>query len=287
MTRSVRQDLAASFGVNGSLFSGDAGVTAGSGGSNTAGTFGTASSAVPANLSGRAGAIGFSFGSDALQFSLTLEALEQNGVVRTLAEPNLTALSGQSASFLAGGEFPIPVETDSGVVVQFKPFGIQLDFTPTVVANEVINLQLSAEISSIDNTLALTDGTPGLSTRSTSTTVEMRDGESFVIAGLLQDDFRDSIGQVPWLGDIPVLGALFRSANYQRNQTELVIIVTAHLVAPTRGEALILPTDRIQIPTESELFLFGRTIGGANPRGSAAADVAQQDFSGSYGYVLE
>jgi pilus assembly protein CpaC len=287
MTRSVRQDLAASFGVNGSLFSGDAGVTAGSGGSNTAGTFGTGTSAVPANLAGRAGAIGFSFGSDTLQFSLTLEALEQNGVVRTLAEPNLAALSGQSASFLAGGEFPIPVETDSGTVVQFKPFGIQLDFTPTVVANEVINLQLSAEISSIDNTLALTDGTPGLSTRSTSTTVEMRDGESFVIAGLLQDDFRDSIGQVPWLGDIPVLGALFRSANYQRNQTELVIIVTAHLVAPTRGEALILPTDRIQIPTESELFLFGRTIGGANPRGSAAADVAQQDFSGSYGYVLE
>ena len=116
--------------------------------------------------------------------------------------------------------------------------------------------------------------------------LEMRDGESFVIAGLLQDDFRDSIGQVPWLGDIPVLGALFRSTNYQREQSELVIIVTAHLVSPTRGEALALPTDRVRIPTENELFLFGQTAG-RPAAGSAAGDVAQQDFSGSYGYVME
>ena len=112
----------------------------------------------------------------------------------------------------------------------------------------------------------------------------MRDGESFAIAGLLQDDFRDLNGQVPWLGDIPILGTLFRSADYQRNQSELVIIVTPHLVTPTRGEALALPTDRVRIPTEKELFLFGKTAG--KQRG-AAGEVSRQDFSGSYGYTME
>jgi pilus assembly protein CpaC len=102
----------------------------------------------------------------------------------------------------------------------------------------------------------------------------------------LQDDFRDTVGQVPWLGDLPILGALFRSASYQREQTELVIIITAHLVNPVRGEALALPTDRVTIPTEADLFLHGRTTGG--PRdGTAAGDVAAQDFTGSYGYVME
>ena len=115
----------------------------------------------------------------------------------------------------------------------------------------------------------------------------MRDGESFAIAGLLQDDFRDLSGQVPWLGDIPILGALFRSAEYERQQSELVIIVTPHLVSPTRGEALALPTDRIRPPTEAELFLFGRTAVRNRPTSGAAGEVAKQDFSGSYGYVLE
>ncbi len=115
----------------------------------------------------------------------------------------------------------------------------------------------------------------------------MRDGESFAIAGLLQDDFQDLNGQVPWLGDIPILGALFRSADYQRAQSELVIIVTPHLVTPTRGEALSLPTDRIRPPTEAELFLFGKTTGSNRPRTGAAGEVAKQDFGGSYGYVME
>ncbi len=125
--------------------------------------------------------------------------------------------------------------------------------------------------------------------RETSTTVEMRDGESFAIAGLLEDDFQDLNGQVPWLGDIPVLGTLFRSASYERNQSELVIIVTPHLVTPTRGEALALPTDRIRPPTESELFLFGKTTGSDNrrPKTGGAGEVAKQDFTGSYGYVMD
>ena len=151
----------------------------------------------------------------------------------------------------------------------------------------MINLNLGAEISSIGAVTEI-DGNdiPSLNTRNASTTVNIRDGESFAIAGLLQDDFRDSIGQVPWLGDIPVLGALFRSTSWQRDQTELVLIVSAHLVSPTRGEALALPTDRIAIPNERDLFLFGRLA--ADPAApSSAADVAQQDFSGSYGYVME
>jgi pilus assembly protein CpaC len=122
--------------------------------------------------------------------------------------------------------------------------------------------------------------------RETSTTVEMRDGESFAIAGLLSDDFQDLAGQVPWLGDIPILGALFRSAEYERQQSELVIIVTPHLVTPTRGEALALPTDRVRPPTEAELFLNGRIARTSAPTG-AAGEVARQDFSGSFGYVME
>jgi pilus assembly protein CpaC len=229
--------------------------------------------------------VGFSVGS--LEFGVLLEALESKGMIRTLAEPNLTALSGQEAKFLAGGEYPIPVSTTDGLAIEYKPFGVELNFTPTVVDENVINLVINAAVSSIDaGTTVSQNG--GISVnafrrRETSTTVEMRDGESFAIAGLLQDDFRDLNGQVPWLGDLPILGALFRSSDYQRAQSELVIIVTPHLVTPTRGEALALPTDRVRLPTERDLFLFGNVSG----RQGAAGEVARQDFSGSYGYVME
>lgn len=280
MQRTVRQELSASLGISGDdgAFGTNALNGSGAGGA-TLGTVG---------VNGRTGALSIAFGAGSLQIGLLLEALETNGLVRTLAEPNLTALSGQTAEFLAGGEFPIPVQGEDGVGVEFKPFGVNLTFTPTVVDGEIINLNLNAEVSSIGPTVTLGGGAeiPSLSTRRAGTTVELRDGESFAIAGLLQDDFRDSVGKVPWLGDLPILGALFRSANYQREQTELVIIVTGHLVNPVRGEALALPTDRITIPTEADLFLHGRVAG--RPRqGTAAGDVAAQDFSGSYGYVME
>jgi pilus assembly protein CpaC len=279
MQREVRQALSAS--LSGTV--GDALI----GTNNTnSGTGIIGSTALPGGLGGRNGGIGITFGSGSMQIGVLLEALESNGMARSLAEPNLTALSGQTAEFLAGGEYPIPVVGDGGNTgVEFKPFGVNLSFTPTIVDGDIINLSLDAEISSIGNII---EGTqiPSLNTRSASTTVELRDGDSFAIAGLLQDDFRNSIGQVPWLGELPVLGALFRSASYQRSQSELVIIVTAHMVSPVRGEALSLPTDRVAIPTESELFLFGQTTGG--PRaGTPAGEVAQQDFSGSYGYVME
>jgi pilus assembly protein CpaC len=282
MQRTVRQELSTSLGVGNDDAVFGTNALAGSG-PPAAPTLGGG-----AAVDGRTGALSIAFGAGSAQIGILLEALESNGMVRTLAEPNLTALSGQAATFLAGGEYPIPVRDDGGVGVEFKPFGVNMTFTPTVVQDQIINLNLNAEVSSIAGNINLGGGAeiPSLNTRRASTTVELRDGESFAIAGLLQDDFRDSVGQVPWLGDLPVLGALFRSASYQREQTELVIIVTAHLVSPTRGEALALPTDRVTIPTEADLFLHGRTAG--RPRaGTPAGDVAEQDFTGSYGYVMD
>ncbi|MEP2718128.1 type II and III secretion system protein family protein [Pseudophaeobacter sp.] len=237
---------------------------------------------------GIAGAVAFQFGVGSLQVGLLLEALEKKGVVRTLAEPNLSALSGQEAKFLAGGEYPIPIPQDGGnVAIEFKPFGIELNFIPRVVDGDLINLELNAAVSAIDPSSSITANgleVSAFSRRETSTTVELRDGESFAVAGLVQDDFLDNTSQVPWIGDVPILGSLFRSADYQRDQTELVIIVSAHLVTPTRGEALSLPTDRIKPPSESELFLFGRTY---HTQRGAAGEVAKQDFNGSYGYVMD
>ena len=240
-----------------------------------------------------AGAVLFGFNAGSTQVGILLEALEEKGVVRFLAEPNLVALSGQEAKFLAGGEYPVPVaQTGDTIAVEFKPFGVELAFIPRVVDKDIINLEMNAAVSAIDasNSIALGNGIEisAFTRRETSTTVEMRDGESFAIAGLLTDDFTDSTRQLPWIGDVPVLGALFRSADYQRSQTELVIIVTAHLVTPTRGEALALPTDRIKPPSEKDLFLHGRTADGTRtPSRGAAGEVAKQDFRGSYGYVLD
>lgn len=285
MQRTVRQELSTSLGIGAS--SGDFGTTVGSGNLSGGGSGFGSGTDLPGGLAGRNGGLGVSFSAGGLQLSILLEALEANGMVRTLAEPNLTALSGATATFLAGGEFPIPSESESGgTVIEFKPFGVQLSFTPTVLDDGIINLSLNAEISSIGEIIAGTNA-PAVNTRSASTVVQMRDGESFAIAGLLQDDFRNSVGQVPWLGDLPILGALFRSASYQRSQSELVLIITAHLVSPVRGEALSLPSDRIRIPTHDELFFMGQITGSGPAAGTAAGEVAQQDFSGSYGYVLD
>ena len=280
MQRSVSKSLSSSVGVRGGK---DVAVGAATGSLLTG-----VDDGVVTLGTGIKGALGLGFTAGSLEFGVLLEALESKGVVRTLAEPNLTALSGQEAKFLAGGEYPIPVASGQDqIAIEYKPFGVELNFTPTVVDGDTINLQINAAVSSIDTTTTLQAAgfsVNAFKRRETSTTVEMRDGESFAIAGLLQDDFRDLNGQVPWLGDIPILGTLFRSAAYQRNQSELVIIVTPHLVTPTRGEALALPTDRVRIPTESELFLFGKTAG--KQRG-AVGEVSRQDFSGSYGYTME
>ncbi|AUQ89203.1 putative bacterial type II/III secretion system protein [Phaeobacter inhibens] len=285
MQRTVSKSLSASLGVKGGN---SVGVN---GGTSTLNTQGALTNSLSGNIpagNDNTGAFVFGFNAGAFQVNLLLEALEQKGVVRTLAEPNLSALSGQEAKFLAGGEYPIPVAQEDGIItIEFKPFGIELNFIPRVVDADVINLEMKAAVSAIDptNSIELNGlSIAAFSRRESVTTVEMRDGESFAIAGLIRDEFRDNSSQLPWIGDVPVLGSLFRSANYQRAQTELVIIVSAHLVTPTRGEALSLPTDRIRPPSESELFLMGRVAKGQK---GPASEVAKQDFNGSYGYVMD
>ncbi len=287
MQRSVSKQLDTGLSISGTGTDGQFGIGLGSANPVSGGTLGNMDFSLQGPSAG--GSIGGGFVIGDLAFNVLLEALESKGMVRTLAEPNLTALSGQEATFLAGGEYPIPVsQDDDTVTVEFKPFGVELNFTPVVVDGDIINLTIAAAVSSVDPTLTYNTDTItilGFKRRETTTTVEMRDGQSFAIAGLLQDDFRDLNSQVPWLGDVPVLGALFRSADYQRNQSELVIIVTPHLVTPVSGEALALPTDRVRIPTERELFLYGKVADTANS--GAAGEVARQDFSTSYGYVME
>ncbi len=292
MQRSVSKSLSASLGLSSAL--GSVGVQGGNGTYTQSFNAANLTDGVSTTGNGAAststGALGIGFSAGGVQMSLLLQALESKGMVRTLAEPNLVAISGQSASFLAGGEYPIPVSNGTTTNIEYKPFGVELKFTPVVVDDTLINLKISASVSSIDTTVTVKQ-TGGISVnafkkRETSTTVEMRDGQSFAIAGLLQDDFTDVAGQVPWLGDIPVLGALFRSTAYQRRQSELVIIVTPHLVTPVKGDALTLPTNRIRIPSESELFLLGKTAGKTRKNG-ALSDLSSQDFKGSYGYVME
>lgn len=294
MSRSASKELSVSLG-----FTGSEGDVAANGFSNTfqlgnnpvtlfpptggAGTF--------TRSSNSNGIFGIGFGSSSLQAQILVEALEEKGLVRTLAEPNLTALSGQQAEFLAGGEYPIPVvDGDNGVAIEYRPFGIELSFTPTVIDEDIINLNLATAVSAIDTSVVIQNGgfsVNAFSRRASSTTVELRDGESFAIAGLLQDDFTDLVGQVPWLGDVPVIGTLFRSSEFSRRQTELVVIITAHLVSPTRGDNFVLPTDRVKLPTERQLFLNGEVSGRANRGNPRAQEVSKQDFSGSYGYVME
>ncbi|WP_372885182.1 type II and III secretion system protein family protein [Shimia sp.] len=283
----VQRSVSKSFSSSIAALAGDVSVETGTwlDGSNALG------SSTIATQTGTVGAVAIGGSIGSLELGVLIEALEQKGVVRTLAEPNLTALSGQEAKFLAGGEYPIPVSQENGAVtIEFKPFGVELNFIPRVVDGDLINLEMEAAVSAIDTSNSYDDGTFSIAAfrrRETSTTVEMRDGESFAVAGLLEDDFQDSVGQVPWLGDVPVLGALFRSSDYQRNQSELVIIVTAHLVTPTQSEALALPTDRVKPPSEKDLFLFGKTAKDKRPPSGAAGEVAKQDFSGSYGYVMD
>ncbi len=285
----MQRSVAKSLGSSVSLSGGDnVRVFGGSGSYNNSGSIVTGNNGYTPGVNDNNAAMLFGFGAGSVEVGILLEALESKGMVRTLAEPNLTALSGQEAKFLAGGEYPVPVAQDGGeITVQFKPFGVELNFIPRVVDEDIINLELEAAVSAVDPQNGYSVNgfeIDAFTRREASTTVEMRDGESFAIAGLLLDDFRDLNGQVPWLGDIPVLGALFRSVEYSREQTELVIIVTPHLVTPTRGEALALPTDRIRPPTEKDLFLFGNVVG---KQTGAAAEVAKQDFNGSYGYVME
>jgi pilus assembly protein CpaC len=176
-----------------------------------------------------------------LPFSSLIDLLSREGLARTLAEPNLTAVSGETASFAAGGEFPIPVAQDGGTTtIEFKSFGVMLDFVPTVLSSGRINLRVRPEVSNISNVGALvTNGfeIPALSVRRVETTVEMASGQTLVIGGLLQQSMRDAVEKVPGLGDVPLLGALFSSTDYQNEESELIVSVTPYIVNATRPDA--------------------------------------------------
>lgn len=196
---------------------------------------------------------------------IQLSALESRGMIRTLARPNLIALSGDTASFLAGGEIPIPVAGDDGqVTISYRDFGVSLEFTPTVLGDGLVNLEVSPEVSALDNRNGVrTAGVavPAISVRRANTTVELRDGQAFAIAGLLQNSFETDTINTPWVADIPILGALFASRRYQRKETELVIIVTPRLVQPApHVRDLATPFDAFEAPSEAEVFLEGRTV---------------------------
>jgi pilus assembly protein CpaC len=201
-------------------------------------------------------------GSGSTRIDTQIQALEERGVIRTLAKPNLVAISGEKASFLAGGEFPFPVPTRDGITIEFRPYGVRLNFTPKVQDNGWIRMSVEPEVSQLDPNRSLTISgvnIPALTVRRASTTLELKPGDSFAMAGLFQHDYQNNTAQTPWLGDIPVLGALFRSAQFKRSESELLIIVTPRLA--TAEERQITPVDSLpgREPSAADLFLRGKS----------------------------
>jgi len=227
-----------------------------------------------------------------------IDALKEEDVVKVLAKPTLVAISGQEAQFLSGGEFPFPIPQAFGVVtIQYKKFGVGLAFTPTVLTNNRISMAVSPEVSELDfsNALQLQGFTiPTIATRRATTVVELADGQSFAIAGLLRDNVREQVQKFPVLGDIPVLGALFRSSRYVKNQTELVIIVTPHFIKPLDMAQQTLPTDTFTEPNDWEFYLMGWTDGlGYAPQarqareGRVAEATVSRRLEGEFGHMVQ
>lgn len=238
------------------------------------------------------------FQTGSITWTSFIDALKEEDVVKVLAKPTLVAISGQEAQFLSGGEYPIPVPQAFGVVtITYKKFGVGLAFTPTVLASNRISMAVSPEVSDLDFTNALQlQGflVPSITTRRATTVVELADGQSFAIAGLLRDNLRESIQKFPFLGDIPVLGALFKSSRFQKNQTELVIIVTPHFVKPIDMAQQALPTDTFVETNDWEFYLMGWTDGlgyapkAQQPRdGRVAEATVSRRLDGSFGHMVQ
>ncbi len=225
---------------------------------------------------------------------VAIDALQEDGLLQILAKPTLIAQSGHSASFLAGGEFPFPIADDfDTITIEWKPFGISLSFTPTVLGNDTISLAVSPEVSELDFTKTMSYAgyvVPSIDTRRMSTVVELKDNQSFAIAGLLKNYVRESVKKFPILGDIPILGALFRSTRYQKHETELVVIVTPHLVKPINADELPLPTDSFEDPSPFEILMLGMLEKGHDPNAVAAgvpgAPGETPVLEGNFGYIV-
>jgi len=223
-----------------------------------------------------------------LDIATALDVSERVGLVTTLAQPNLTTISGETASFLAGGEFPIPVSTGLGEVsVTYRKFGVSLTYTPTVLSNGRISIRVAPEVSEISsNGAVILNGfsIPAISTRRAETTVELGSGESFMIAGLMQNSYNSAIDKTPGLADVPILGTLFKSDSYRRNETELMIVITPYLVKPVSDSEIVLPTDGFKSANDLERLLMNRnhsTGTGDRPKPSVAPPVANGPALGS------
>ncbi|MBA6390712.1 type II and III secretion system protein family protein [Colwellia sp. BRX10-3] len=202
-----------------------------------------------------------------MQFDFALDVAKQNGLAKILAEPNITALSGQKAEFLAGGEFPVPVPSEDGTTIQFKDFGVGVSFVPTILDSGKINLNLKVLVSELSNSHGVgvtpqgstsTLVVPSIVKRTSETTVELADGQTIAIGGLLSDTLRDSVNKLPGLGDLPILGQLFSSHEFISGQTELVIMVTPRLVRPFNKKGIVLPTDGFVPVSDLEFYLLGK-----------------------------
>jgi pilus assembly protein CpaC len=216
-----------------------------------------------------------------------LRALERDGLVRTLAEPNLTAVSGETANFLAGGEFPVPVvDSDGKLTVQFKKFGVGLAFTPVVLAEGRISLKIDTEVSELTNDGAVVLSSisiPALKTRQARSTVELPSGGSLAIAGLISDSTKQNIDGIPGLKDVPVIGTLFRSRDFIKEETELVVIVTPYMVRPTARQNLARPDDGLAPASDLKANLLGH-LNRVYGRGK---ELPPGDLKGDYGFIVE
>lgn len=234
---------------------------------------------ISAPLSGAFGLVFSTAANSKFPFAAALSVLAQTGYARTLSEPTLVALSGRDATFLAGGEFPVPVPAGQGQLgIEYKEFGVQLKFAPTVV-NDTIQLNLDTSVSDIDQAVGVRTesiSVPGVTTRRSTTTIRLRDGQSFVIAGLLSDRVRSSIDKIPGIGDLPVLGALFRSTSYRREETELLVVVTAHIVRPQDDRPGLPGGDTATDPSDLELFLLGSQESKPNAGSARSAQPAHR-----------
>ncbi len=221
-----------------------------------------------------------------LNINVVLQALAEEGLVSILAEPNLTARSGETASFLAGGEYPYPIESDDNTITyEFKDYGIGLNFTPTVLEGGRISLSVSTEVSELD--FSVLESLPAINTRRAETTVDLGSGQTFAIAGLIQSNSAQNASKLPGIGSVPVMGALFRSTDFKRGQTELVILVTPVIVGPTTASRLRTPTDGYIPPNDFERIVLGRFQGNADAARQAQSRLGQRQLNGQSGFVFD
>ncbi len=253
--------------------------------SSTGNPFAVASKALSDN------ALTFGYNDGTSSLTATLRALQQTGMIKTLAEPTLTAISGENASFLAGGEFPVPTGRDQNgnITIQFKPFGVALAFTPVVLSEGRISLRVKTEVSELSQQGAVGLGDfsiPSLKVRRAESTLELPSGGSMVLGGLLEDSVRQSIGAFPGLGKLPVLGPLFRSRDFQRDETELVIIATPYLVRPVPRSALATPDQGFAPASDAQSILLGNINRVYGVKGSGSSDASYQ-YTGRFGFIYQ